>query len=127
MEAKNGIKTSAANILITEGSQQGLDYSARVFLNKGDVVLLESPSYLGAINAFKACEPTFIEIPTDDNGMIMNIEIGAAAVNGIAFHPQKFPGRAKLHLCLLLNCTFFCRSLDRIEKAPYSDPFFVVV
>ena len=71
MEAKNGIKTSAANILITEGSQQGLDYSARVFLNKGDVVLLESPSYLGAINAFKACEPTFIEIPTDDNGMIM--------------------------------------------------------
>lgn len=71
MGAKNGIKTSAANILITEGSQQGLDYSARVFLNKGDVVLLESPSYLGAINAFKACEPTFIEIPTDDNGMIM--------------------------------------------------------
>lgn len=71
MEAKNGIKTSAANILVTEGSQQGLDYSARVFLNKGDVVLLESPSYLGAINAFKACEPTFIEIPTDDNGMIM--------------------------------------------------------
>lgn len=71
MEAKNGIKTSAANILVTEGSQQGLDYSARVFLNKGDVVLLESPSYLGAINAFKACEPTFMEIPTDDNGMIM--------------------------------------------------------
>lgn len=71
MEAKNGIKTSAVNILVTEGSQQGLDYSARVFLNKGDVVLLESPSYLGAINAFKACEPTFIEIPTDDNGMIM--------------------------------------------------------
>lgn len=71
MEAKNGIKTSAANILVTEGSQQGLDYSARVFLNKGDVVLLESPSYLGAINAFKACEPTFIEIPTDDSGMIM--------------------------------------------------------
>lgn len=71
MEAKNGIKTSAANILMTEGSQQGLDYSARVFLNKGDVVLLESPSYLGAINAFKACEPQFIEIPTDDHGMIM--------------------------------------------------------
>lgn len=71
MGAKNGIKTDASHILITEGSQQGLDYSARVFLNKGDVVLLESPSYLGAINAFKACEPKFIEIPTDDHGMIM--------------------------------------------------------
>ena len=48
-----------------------MDFSARVFLNPGDVVLLESPSYLGAVNAFKACEPTFIEVPTDDGGMIM--------------------------------------------------------
>ena len=38
----------------------------------GDVVLLESPSYLGAVNAFKACEPKFIEVPTDDGGMIMD-------------------------------------------------------
>lgn len=71
MKAKNGITTDIDHILITSGSQQGLDFSARVFLNKGDVVLLESPSYLGAVNAFKACEPNFIEVPTDDNGMIM--------------------------------------------------------
>lgn len=71
MEAKNGIKTSAANILVTSGSQQGLDYSARVFCNPGDVIILESPSYLGALNAFKACEPNFVSIPTDENGMIM--------------------------------------------------------
>ena len=71
MDAKNNIKTDAAHIMVTSGSQQGLDLSARVFLNKGDVVLLESPSYLGAVNAFKACEPNFIEIPTDDGGMIM--------------------------------------------------------
>lgn len=71
MKAKNGITTSADNILITAGSQQGLDFSARVFVNKGDVILLESPSYLGAINAFKACEPRFIEVPTDETGMIM--------------------------------------------------------
>ena len=71
MEAKNGVKTDADHILVTSGSQQGLDFSARVFLNPGDVVLLESPSYLGAVNTFKACEPKFIDIPTDDNGMIM--------------------------------------------------------
>jgi 2-aminoadipate transaminase len=71
MGVKNKIKTDAAHILMTSGSQQGLDYSARVFLNPGDVVLMESPSYLGAINAFKACEPTFVEIPTDGDGMIM--------------------------------------------------------
>ena len=70
MAAKNDIHVSIDDILITSGSQQGLDFSARVFLNPGDVVLVESPSYLGAINAFKACEPTFVEVPTDDAGMI---------------------------------------------------------
>lgn len=71
MFSKNGIKTKADNILITSGSQEGLDFSGRVFLNKDDVVLMESPSYLGAINAFKACEPKFVEVPTDKDGMIM--------------------------------------------------------
>lgn len=69
-QRKNDIHVSIDDILITSGSQQGLDFSARVFLNPGDVVLVESPSYLGAINAFKACEPTFVEVPTDDAGMI---------------------------------------------------------
>lgn len=71
MGEKNKIKTDADHILVTSGSQQGLDYSARVFLNDGDVVLMESPSYLGAINAFKCCEPKFVEVPTDEGGMIM--------------------------------------------------------
>ena len=71
MKAKNNIETDADHILVTSGSQQGLDFSARVFVDKGDVILMESPSYLGAINAFKACEPTFMEVPTDDGGMVM--------------------------------------------------------
>lgn len=58
------------NILIVCGSQQGLDFSGKVFLDEGDVVLCESPTYLGAINAFKAYSPKFVEIPTDDFGMI---------------------------------------------------------
>lgn len=71
MAAKNNIHTKVDNILVTSGSQQGLDYSGRVFLDKDDIVLIESPSYLGALNAFKTCEPRFIEVPTDDGGMIM--------------------------------------------------------
>ncbi len=63
---------SAQEILITSGSQQGLDFSGKVFLNEEDVVLCESPSYLGAINAFKAYNPRFIEVPTDENGMIID-------------------------------------------------------
>ena len=68
---KFGIETVAEEILITSGSQQGLDFSGKIFLNPDDVVIVESPSYLGAINAFKAYECKFVEVPTDENGMIM--------------------------------------------------------
>ncbi len=68
---KMGIQTERDNILITSGSQQGLDFAGKVFLNPGDYVVCESPSYLGAINAFKAYQCQFIEVETDDHGMII--------------------------------------------------------
>ena len=68
---KLGVGTYSDNILITNGSQQGLDFSGKIFLDAEDVVIVESPSYLGAINAFRAYQCKFVEIPTDDNGMIM--------------------------------------------------------
>ncbi|SHK04619.1 aminotransferase-like domain-containing protein [Tepidibacter formicigenes] len=71
MNTKFNTDVTYENILITSGSQQGLDFSGKIFLNEGDVVLCESPSYLGALNAFKAYGPKFIEVPTDENGMIM--------------------------------------------------------
>ena len=70
MKRRLHIETDIDHVLITSGSQQGLDFSARVFLNPGDVILVESPSYVGALNAFNACEPTYVEVPTDDYGMI---------------------------------------------------------
>ena len=69
--AKNQIKTEPKNILLTAGSQQGLDFCGRIFVDPGDTIIMESPSYLGAINAFRPNEPNFVEIPTDENGMIM--------------------------------------------------------
>ena len=63
-------KVEAKNIMIVTGSQQGLDITGRVFLNKGDVVLCESPTYLGAIGAFDFEQPRYIEVPTDDDGII---------------------------------------------------------
>ena len=69
--AKNNIRTGIDNILTTAGSQQGLDFAARLFVNPGDVILMESPSYLGAITAFTPSQPNFVEVPTDENGMIM--------------------------------------------------------
>jgi len=63
-------KVEAKNIMIVTGSQQGLDITGRVFLNKGDVILCESPTYLGAIGAFDFEQPKYIEVPTDDDGII---------------------------------------------------------
>ena len=69
--AKTKVDVKADDILVTSGSQQGLDFAAKIFINPGDIIVCESPTYLGAINAFKAYEPEFIEIDTDKDGMIM--------------------------------------------------------
>lgn len=72
MNNKLGTSFNCDNILITHGSQQALDLSGKVFLDEGDVVLCESPTYLAAISAFRAYGCTFVEIPTDDQGMIIS-------------------------------------------------------
>ena len=66
------LKPTADDVIITTGSQQGLEFSAKLFLNKGDTVICESPSYLGAINAFMAYEPKFCEVEMDEHGMIIS-------------------------------------------------------
>lgn len=71
MNERLGTSFDKDHILITHGSQQGLDLSGKVFLDEGDVVLCESPTYLAAISAFKAYGCSFIEIPTDEEGMDM--------------------------------------------------------
>lgn len=62
---------SMDEIIITNGSQQGLDFSGKIFLDEGDTVLCESPTYLGAINAFRPYRPRFVEVPTDEHGMLI--------------------------------------------------------
>ena len=70
MTEKYGTPVVADDILITTGSQQCLDFAGKLFLDPGDVVLCESPSYLGALNAFNAYQPVFKEVPTDGEGII---------------------------------------------------------
>lgn len=66
-----GVEATADNIMITCGSQQGLEFSGRLFLDEGDVVICESPSYVGAITAFQPYGPKFVEVKMDQDGMIM--------------------------------------------------------
>jgi 2-aminoadipate transaminase len=66
---KRGLQVSPDEILITNGSQQGLDLVGKVFLNKGDRIVIERPGYLGAIQAFGIFEPSFVPIPLLDDGI----------------------------------------------------------
>jgi 2-aminoadipate transaminase len=67
--AKYGIQITADNVLITSGSQQALDLLGRIFINRGDRILVESPTYLGAIQAWNAYGVKYVTIPFDDDGM----------------------------------------------------------
>lgn len=58
------------DVLITTGSQQALDLIGKVFLDPGDVVITENPTYLAAIQAFQCFEARFVAAPTDDNGIV---------------------------------------------------------
>lgn len=66
---KKGITISPDNIIITNGSQQGIDLLSKVFLNKGDTVLIEEPGYLGAIQSLSMYQPVFSGVPVDADGM----------------------------------------------------------
>ena len=72
MNATLGTSHDPDNILITNGSQQGLDLSGKVFIDEGDVIICESPTYLAAITAFRAYGCRFVEAPTDDQGLKMD-------------------------------------------------------
>jgi len=69
-ETARGIPTDADEVLIVSGSQQGLDLIAKAFIDEGAPILVESPSYLGALQAFGLFAPTFRDIPTDAEGLI---------------------------------------------------------
>ncbi len=66
---QQGLTISTDRILITTGSQQALDLIGKVFINKKDNVLLEEPSYLGAIQAFSMYQPKFTIVPLTNEGM----------------------------------------------------------
>ena len=65
-----GISVNEENILITSGSQQALDLIGKVFINPGDLILVEEPTYLGALQAWNAYGAEYVTVPMDENGMV---------------------------------------------------------
>ena len=66
----NGSTISMDQVLMVSGSQQGLDLLGKVLIDEGSKVLVETPSYLGALQAFSLYGPDFVSLPTDDGGLI---------------------------------------------------------
>jgi 2-aminoadipate transaminase len=64
------IKLTADNILIVSGSQQLMDLVGKIFIDPGDNIIVETPTYMGAIQAWKSYQAEFIPVATDENGMI---------------------------------------------------------
>ncbi len=67
--ARYGVKAKAENVLITSGSQQALDLIGKLLINPGDRVLVEAPTYLGALQAFSVYGAEYISVPSDHDGL----------------------------------------------------------
>lgn len=112
-QQKYNMNITAEMVVITNGSQQALDIMAKLFLNKNDSVILEKPSYLGAIQAFSAYQPNFYEVDMEKDGAhlgqveegFLNCDIklmyavpNAQNPSGISYSEEK-----RLDLALLLK------------------------
>ncbi|WP_203624248.1 PLP-dependent aminotransferase family protein [Lacticaseibacillus sp. 866-1] len=69
MMQADGIETTGEHIMITQGAQQGIDLTARLMIDPGDGLVVEAPTYLGAMAAFNQYEPNYYEVPMEDDGM----------------------------------------------------------
>src|SRR5207302_8191324 len=79
------IRAHPDEVVVTVGSQQALDLMARIFVDPGDVVLVEAPSYVGALGAFAAYQADVVHVPMDDEGLIpeaLEQAIAAVAASG---------------------------------------------
>ena len=61
------------DIIITDGAQQALEFIAKIFISRGDTIIVEAPSYVGALQAFTSYEPEVVGIPVDEGGMQTDI------------------------------------------------------
>jgi 2-aminoadipate transaminase len=73
MYRARGVPASVDNILLLSGSQQGLDFVGRIFIDDGDTLLVEAPTYVGALQAWSPFAPQFLTLPTDADGMLVDL------------------------------------------------------
>ena len=70
--ALEGIRANPDDVVVTTGSQQALDLISRIFIDPGDVVLVEAPSYVGALGTFRQYEASVVHVEMDNDGLVPN-------------------------------------------------------
>ena len=118
----------AAQVLITTGSQQGLDLIAKVLIDEGSRILVETPTYLGALQAFTPMEPAVVSVASDDEGV--DVTDLASKANGARFlyvlpNFQNPTGRTMSEARrAALSKTAADLGLPLVEDNPYGDLWF---
>lgn len=125
--ATQGLKADADQVLITTGSQQGLDLAGKVLLDPGSTVAVESPTYLGALQAFAPYEPEFLAVDCDDQGPVPAALKAAKGARFLYMLPnfQNPSGRcmgAARRDALMAECLRL--GLPVVEDNPYGDLWF---
>ena len=69
---EEGIQADPEGMLVTAGAQQALDLVGKLFIEPGDTIAVEAPSYVGALSAFSVYEPRYLQIPMDHDGIIVD-------------------------------------------------------
>ncbi|WP_046113310.1 aminotransferase-like domain-containing protein [Aquincola tertiaricarbonis] len=125
--ATQGMKCDADQVLITTGSQQGLDLAGKVLLDPGSTVAVESPTYLGALQAFAPYEPEFLAVDCDEQGPLPAALKAAKGARFLYMLPnfQNPSGRcmgAARRDALMAECLRL--GLPVVEDNPYGDLWF---
>jgi 2-aminoadipate transaminase len=112
---KRGAHVSPDDVLITSGSQQGLDVIGKLLIDPGDTVLVEEPTYVGALQAWRPYRPRFHSLPMDDEGLqIERLEEALVELEALGQRP-KFLYTARR--CSIWRSATTCRSSRMIHMA----------
>jgi 2-aminoadipate transaminase len=133
LSEKDGIKgIDTDNVLVTSGSQQGIDFMAKMFIEKGDTILTEAPTYLSAVQAFDTFGAKFVTVPIDEHGADIDIlENSLVSLHAQGIKPKFFytiptfqnPAGASMSLPRRKKLLALANQYDLliIEDNPYGD------
>lgn len=125
--ASHGLKAEPSQVLITTGSQQGLDLVGKVLIDPGSRVAVESPTYLGALQAFSPYEAQFVPVEGDDEGPLPDALIPARGSRFVYLLPN-FQNPSGLCVSAARRLALVQRAaelqLPIVEDNPYGDLWF---